>query len=134
MVGCSTGNKSCFVRVGYVDGEYTETKKLLRFGATGVGVALTPPTDPFWIVGGAGTVLLYSDEFRLYRSTNNGTSWTNVSSGLSGKFNLVDNAWSVSWSGAKATISGIDNATGNAKVFRSTDGLTWTKGAGSASR
>lgn len=133
--GCSTGNRSCFVRVGYVDlttDEYTE--KLLRFGATGVGVALTPPTDPSWIAGGAGTVLLYGDGYKLYRSTNNGTSWTNASSGLAGKFNLVDNVWSVSWSGAKATISGIDSATGNAKVFRSTDGLTWTKGAGSASR
>ena len=133
--GCSTGTKSCFVRVGYVDlttDEYTE--KLLRFGATGVGVVLTPPTDASWIVGGAGTVLLYGDGSKLYRSTNNGTSWTNVSSGLAGKFNLVDNYWSVSWSGAKATVSGIDYATGNAKVFRSTDGLTWTKGAGSASR
>lgn len=133
--GCSTGNKSCFVKVTYVDPATDETTdKLLRFGATGAGVALTPPTAPNWIAGGAGTVLLYGDGIKLYRSTNNGTSWTNVSSGLAGKFDLVDNYWSVSWSGAKATISGIDNATGNAKVFRSTDGLTWTKGAGSASR
>ena len=135
--GCSTGNKSCFVRVGYVDLTTDEnTVKLLRFGATGVGVALTLPAGAtgYWIAGGAGTVLLYGDGSKLYRSTNNGTSWTNVSSGLAGKFNLVDNSWSVSWSGAKATVSGVDYATGNAKVFRSTDGLTWTTGAGSASR
>lgn len=88
-----------------------------------IGVA---PTNANYVLAGTGSSATGAI-FELRRSTNGGTSWTNVTAGLPNRY-LTDVSYdSSNLQNVWITFSGY----GTAHVFRSTDaGLTWSDRSG----
>ncbi|HUN66698.1 MAG TPA: fibronectin type III domain-containing protein [Bacteroidota bacterium] len=113
-INCIAG-KPGYVFAGTQNGIYRSTDYGTTFEVVNNGIANGGYDQVRAILVNGGT-LLVTDNVSIYRSTNNGDSWTLSSSGLSG-----DGEINCFWTDGSAIYAGADG------VYLSTDdGLSWT--------